>query len=459
MLSDLSIWSILVAILILGVVVTIHEMGHYWVACLLKIKVYEVSFFVGPKLFSWKRKGVDYSVRALPFGAYVRFNDFDENGNMLDTDDPSFLLNQKRWKRLLVALAGPFMNYFLGVVIFMGLFMAGGYYSLYAVPGSGYAGSQLEAVVQEDPNFHYLDKIEKINGKKVITAFDFIYEIDSGVPATEPATVTLISAETGEEYDIVLEPDVDHNILIGISHLDYVDPKYNGWQIVEVYEGHNDGDPVLKIGDYLTAVDGKSVADEDFDQFFSNHQDGDKVTLTYIRNGHELEDDCTVHMMTTTNPRGLGSYLGVPIDSAERFFEALETSVKIPVSLVKVAYKMIGDVFEGHEKVYNMVQGPVGMTVSVSEVVDNVDSSFIDKVYNMVLMAGLITIAVTITNMLPIPGLDGIQVVYILYEMITGRPLSEKAENVLLVVGFILILGLAAFALVSDVLRIVFEYI
>jgi len=205
-------------------------------------------------------------------------------------------------------------------------------------------------------------------------------------------------------------------------------------------------------------VDGKNVSDEDFNEFFSDYQDGDEVILTFFRNGHELEEPCTIHTMTTTNPRGISFYT-VSVESPETFFEALDTSLKIPISLLKVAYKAVGSVFEGHEKAYNMVQGPVGMTVSVSEVVDNVDSSFIDKVYNMVFMAALITIAVSITNMLPIPGLDGIQVVYILYEMITGRPLSEKAENVLLVVGFILILGLAGFALVSDILRIIFEYI
>ena len=458
MLSDISIWSILVAILILGIIVTIHEMGHYWMACLLKIKVYEVSFFVGPKLLSWKRKGVDYSVRALPFGAYVRFNDFDENGKMLDTDDPTFLLNQKRWKRLLVALAGPFMNYALGVLIFMGLFITTGYYSLRAAPGAGYLGSQLETVVEEGSDFQFEDKIVSINGKKIYSAFDFVYDIDSGVPATEPATITMLSSETGEKYDIVLEPEISHSILIGISHVDAIDPKYGGWEIMEVFEGHNDGDPVLKVGDFLLSVDGKAVSDEDFTEFFSDYQDGDVVTLKYVRNGHELEDTCTIHTMTTTNSRGLSIYT-VPVDSFETFWEALDTSIKIPISLLKVSYKVIGSIFDGHEKVYNMVQGPVGMTVSVSEVVDNVDSSFSEKAYNMVLMAALITIAVTITNMLPIPGLDGIQVVYILYEMITGRPLSEKAENVLLVVGFILILGLAGFALVSDILRIVFEYI
>ena len=115
---DISVWSILVVILMLGVIVTLHEFGHFWMACLLKIKAFEVSIFVGPKLFSWKKKGVDYSIRALPFGAYVSFTDMDEDGEPIESDDPDLLVNQKRWKRFLVAIAGPFMNAVLGFVIF-----------------------------------------------------------------------------------------------------------------------------------------------------------------------------------------------------------------------------------------------------------------------------------------------------------------------------------------------------
>ena len=116
------VWSIIVVILMLGVLVTIHELGHFWVATLLKIKVYEVSVFVGPKLFHWKKNGVEFSIRAIPLGAYVRFTDVDEEGKIIESEEPSLLINNPRWKRLLVALAGPFMNVFLGVVIFLLLF-------------------------------------------------------------------------------------------------------------------------------------------------------------------------------------------------------------------------------------------------------------------------------------------------------------------------------------------------
>ena len=101
----------------LGVLATLHELGHYWMARLLKIKVFEVSIFVGPKLLKWKHKDVDFALRMIPVGAYVRFTEIDEEGKAVESKDPDLLINQPRIKRLIVALAGPAMNLVLGILI------------------------------------------------------------------------------------------------------------------------------------------------------------------------------------------------------------------------------------------------------------------------------------------------------------------------------------------------------
>ena len=122
-----------------------------------------------------------------------------------------------------------------------------------------------------------------------------------------------------------------------------------------------------------------------------------------------------------------------------------------------LSVKGLGDGCEGEEEVYNMVSGPIGMTVVVSDVVDDVDDSLFEKVVNVVQMAGIISIGLVFTNMLPIPGLDGVQVMMIIIEMIMGHPVSKKTEDILLVVGFILLIGLALFAFASDIIRIIVE--
>ena len=94
----------------------------------------------------------------------------------------------------------------------------------------------------------------------------------------------------------------------------------------------------------------------------------------------------------------------------------------------------------------------------VNEVVADEQDTFADKAYVLVMMSAVISIALAFSNLLPIPGLDGIQIVFIVVEMVIGRRLSDKAEARLTVVGFIFIVFLLIFAFVSDILRIIFGY-
>lgn len=442
----MNAWSIVVVIIMLGVLVTIHELGHYWAASLLKIKVYEVSIFVGPRLIHWKRKGVDYSIRLIPLGAYVRFSDVDENGEAVVSDAPELLVNQPRWKRLLVSLAGPFMNLVLGVLIFAVLYWTTGFTSLDLAPTP--EGSQL--ATQE---FTVGDTVTAVNGEPVYTYLDFYYLLDNSVPRTEKITLTVKSAETGKKYDVVLNPELKTRPMLGITTYRTVDEKYHGWEILNVDENQNKGKPVLKIGDYLTHVDGKAVADEDFSEFLESLSEGDTMKLTFVRNGEKMEKECIKTMITYANDRGV-RLIGYNADNPQRVFRALGYAAKLPMSVIMLSAKSISDVFKGKEKVYNMVSGPVGVTTVVNDVVGDVDDNVGEKVYMLIVISGIISIGLTFTNLLPIPGLDGVQIILIVVEMVIGKRLSKKAENVINVVGFFLLIALVIFAFASDIIRI-----
>lgn len=442
----MNAWSIVVVIIMLGLLVTIHELGHFWVACLLKIRAFEVSIFVGPRLIHWKRKNVDYSIRLIPLGAYVRFSDVDENGEAVVSDAPDLLINQPRWKRLLVSLAGPFMNVVLGVLIFSVLYWTTGFTSLDI--GVAPEGSQLYS--QE---YTIGDTITAVNGHKVYTYLDFYYVCDNSVPRDENMTVTLRSAENGKKYDVVLTPELKTRPMLGITTYRTVDNKYNGWEILNVDENQNQGKPVLKIGDFLTHVDGKAVADKDFSEFLDNLNEGDTMKLTFIRNGEKMEKECIKTMITYSNDRGV-RLVAYKADNAQRVFRAFGYAAKIPVSVIVLSAKSISDVFKGKEKVYNMVSGPVGVTTVVNDVVGDVDDDLGEKIYMLIVICGIISIGLTFTNLLPIPGLDGVQIILIVVEMVIGRRLSKKAENVINVVGFFLLIALVIFAFASDIIRI-----
>ncbi len=451
---SISFWSILTVILMLGVLVTIHELGHFWMACFLKIKAYEVSIFVGPKLFSWKRKGVDYAIRALPFGAYVRFTDYDEQGNPIISDDPELLINQKRWKRLLVAVAGPFMNAVLGILIFAVMYTATGFTSLKI--GPAFEGTQLYDAVQSCDEYSKGDTILSINGDKVFTYLDVFYELDKGVRDDQEMVLTLRSQQTGKKYDITLVPELTTRPMLGITFYMENIEEIGGWEIVAVDAEQNNGNPILKEGDILLAVDGKSVIDKDFDVYFEGLTDGDTMLLTFDRDGVIMEEECVKTMITTTNDRGV-RLISYDVKSAGDFGLALQSAVMMPCTIGNITFKAIGDVFQGEEEVYNMVSGPVGVTSVVSDVVDDEKDTLAVKIITVIQLAGIISIGLVYTNMLPIPGLDGVQVLLIVVEMVIGHKLSEKSEKVINVVGFVMLIALMIFALTSDIIRIAIE--
>ena len=268
--------------------------------------------------------------------------------------------------------------------------------------------------------------------------------------------VTLKSAATGKRYDVTLTPELKTRPMLGITTYKTTDNKYNGWQILSVDENQNKGKPVLKVGDYLVKVDGKAVADEDFQDFLDNLNEGDTMKLTFVRNGVTMEKDCIKTMITYANDRGL-RLIAYNVNSPDRVLRAFGYAAKIPVSVIILSYKSISDVFEGKEEVYNMVSGPVGVTTVVNDVVGDVDDDIGEKVYTLVMICGIISIGLTFTNLLPIPGLDGVQIILIVVEMVIGRRLSKKAEGVINVVGFFLLIALVLFAFASDIVRIFAE--
>ena len=443
--------SIVVVLIMLGVLATLHELGHYWMARLLKIKVFEVSIFVGPKLLKWKHKDVDFSLRMIPIGAYVRFSEIDEEGKAVESKDPDLLLNQPRIKRLLVALAGPVMNLCLGILIFLIMFWTTGFTSTNIIKPE--KSSQLAAysdMVNDG------DTVMAVNGVRVYTSFDLIFEMDSADP-TNDMDLTIRSKETGKKFDVTLNPVVRARpmLLITVENKQ-ANNEYKGWKVYSVSEEQNNGNPVIKAGDYITHINGKSVDDEDFEDFLYNITD-EVVSVTYVRDGESHTDDIVPKYVDSVNSRGV-TLLQYKVNSVGKFFSALGYAAKMPASIMNISIRGVKDIIAGKVKAYNLVSGPIGITTMVNDVVADEQDTVADKVYVLIMLSAVISIALAFSNLLPIPGLDGIQIIFIAVEMVIGRKLSEKAEARLTVVGFVIIVLLLILAFVSDILRIIFGY-
>ena len=430
--------SIFICILGLGILAAVHEIGHFLVARLLKIKVYELSVFVGPKLFSWKRKDIEYYIRLIPIGAYVRFSEIDEETGELKDDNPENLINQARWKRLLVSLAGPAMNVILGIIIFMICFSKFGFLELkqdIVIPGTQVAQTQIEQG----------DTILKFNGQTVFCQMDLSYYLGQ-VNNVDEITLLMRSARTGDTYEAVLVPEISEQYMLGITHFADLDEN-NGWKIVGVDPQQNGGNPVLEIDDSVISVNGVPVADEAVTDQVKN-SNGEDLSVQIIRDGEEMTVTMKAAMIETSNLRGI--YL----QDGSGFFPCLREAIVFPFAFIRISIDALAQAFTGKVAAYDVVSGPVGIASVVSDVVDAPKTDSNEKIEMLLILAGGISTGLAFTNMLPIPGLDGNAIIITLVEMVRGKKLSRKSEQIINVIGFVMIIGLVIFALASDIIRL-----
>lgn len=158
---------IIVAILVFGIIIIIHELGHFTVAKLCGIKVNEFAIGMGPKIVSWGKNETKYSLRALPIGGYVAMEGEDD-----DSSDPRAFRHRKVWQRLLVVLAGAFMNLVLGFVILV----------IITATSDAIVSTTVAQFYEEDATSHLTglevgDKIVSVNGMKVYTDTDISYQV------------------------------------------------------------------------------------------------------------------------------------------------------------------------------------------------------------------------------------------------------------------------------------------
>ena len=443
----MSIVSVLLTLFILGVLAAFHEAGHFFVAKLMGIKVEEFSIFVGPALFSWKKNGVQYHIRCIPFAAYVRYKGMDGETE-IDESDPEMFYNHPRWKRLLTSLAGPFMNLILGVIIFMVVFSAFGFTSLRISPPP--EGSQIAQVLteaEEDAGILQAgDRIVAVNGKSVFTVLDINY-ILSMIPDVDTIELTLRSAMSGEEYAVALTPEISRGYRLGVSFRPATSHE-NAYKVSFVEPESNGGSPVLQVDDLLFSVNGVSVMDSDFSKKISAFGE-DPLAVSILRGDSEMELQMSAMPYDMGNPRGIVLYAG------SGFGETIQQSFSYPVSIVRLTVSSLGDVFTGRIAPTDALSGPLGMITIVSDVVDAPSQSTGEKVEQMGILAGFFSVALAFSNLLPIPGLDGNALVLLIVEMIRGKKLSLKTESVINVIGFVCLLALVFFALFSDIFRLV----
>lgn len=435
----MGIFGILIGIMFLSIMMIVHELGHYLTARKLGFKVTEFSIFMGPVLFEWKRNDIKYNIKLLPIGASVRFagdEDDDVYNNSSDEDQSGYFYNRPRWARAIVLVTGPALNLLSGVMAFLIMFSSFGV-TLPVIAGTS------ENTLAYESGLKPGDRIVRANGDRIRTTLDYTgVEMFLG----EDDKVSLdIETIDGIEKSIELIPRTVEQYRLGIT---VSAELVNGGAVVNTVDADsNNGAPVLQEGDVLLAADGAPYSDSEAFKQAVQDSAGQPFAISVLRDGKEIELTMAATKYNDRLPDG------IYFSTSDSFGHALVQSFQWSWSIVKVTVRSIGMMFSGSVRPQDTLSGPVGVVSMIGDVVEQ-KQPVRDTVYQLLWMFALISVSLGFMNLLPIPPLDGNHLILTGIEAIRGRRLSVKTQNIIGLVGFTLIIGLALLGLTFDIMRL-----
>ena len=430
----------------LGLIVIIHEFGHFFASKLMGVKVEAFSVGMGPVLCHKTVRGVDWRLSLLPIGGYCAMkgeNAFQEaldSGAKEITGEPDSFYGVSPLKRAFIAFCGPFFNVVFAFIAFVIISLIG--YSYYTTGNRVILANEVYPdmiSVAGEAGLKTGDYIVSINNHDTP---DFS-EISQYISIHPDEDVVLHIERDGTKSDIVVHTLLDTSTGAGkIGIVNWVDPV-----IESVTEGSIAAKAGLVSGDVITAADGvpvKNVAT------LSLMLEGKKdFTLTWLHDGIEYSsvfqkesDDVILAVTFHVNHVHTKKY---------SLFGALLQGLKETGNMIGLTFKSIGLLFKGVD-LSSAVSGPVRITKMLGDTaIEGFTSGFSTGVITVLNFLALISISLFIMNLLPVPILDGGLLLFALIEAGTRKKLHPKFLYYIQFVGLAFILGLFGIALFSDI--------
>ena len=408
-------------IFVLGFLVFIHEGGHFLVAKLCKVKVNEFSIGWGPALFKKQGKETLYALRLIPLGGYVRLEGEEE-----ESKDERAYSNASIPKRMAIILAGPFVNIVFAIVTYFILV------SVVANNSSLIVKELIPNYAAEGAGIIVGDEITKINGQKLYVKSD----LDKALEKSNGEELEVPVKRNNEEKNIKLIPtkvDYKHT---GI-YLKSIDQAESTKVITAEANSVAERSGVI-ANDIITKVNGEEVKNQ-LEIVNAIDKSTSKTIDITIKRGNEekiisIEPDIYNYY-----------YLGVQFETAENtFLNNIYYAFFNTKEFVFSIFENLKMLLTGGARI-NQFVGPVG----ISQVVANTN-----EVKDFVNILALVSLSLGVTNLLPIPALDGGKFVLLVIEAIRKKKLDERIEMSMGLISFILLIILSVYVTYNDILRI-----
>jgi len=434
----MSFISIVISILILGILVIVHEFGHFILAKKNGIFVKEFSIGFGPRIVSKESKsGTKFSLKAIPFGGSCQMlgalEDEDDN-----TDDERSFDKKSVWARMSVILAGPFFNFFLAFILAVIVIGTTGYDPArvtYVEPGS----PMYEAGIREG------DIITNYNGTGISFGREIYMENYVHPITADSKDIKITYERDGVKNTVYVTPKAYDYYSVGLSYYANDDPA----EIAEVVDGSPFDEVGIEAGDVITGINGIPITTgAELNEYFTVYPvDGEPLEVEYEHHG-------VAKKATVTPVKSKAYKLGFSYNLDNEKTSVLGT---LKYSLAEIKYqivsvfKSLGYLISGRGSL-DMLSGPVGIVEIIGTTYDaSVSSGFLTTLMNMLSIVILLSANLGIINLFPIPALDGGKMILLIIEAIRRKPIPKKYEGIITVVGAVLIMILALVVLVNDV--------
>jgi len=442
-------------LVVLGILVAFHELGHFLAARWVGVKVLKFSLGFGPKLFGRQVGETEYLVSAIPLGGYVKLFGEDEAEAITPEDRKRSFVHQKLWGKVLIVSAGPGFNFILAYLIFAAWLSTG--YTL-PVPSFKDITPVLEAVAPDSPaakaGLMVGDQIKKIDGRDIATRVELLDAATKGKGA--PLTLEVLRDGRIETLTVTPVPASGQHqkgdetvYYLGIEE---IPPVVN-----EVVPGKPAAAAGFKEGDRVLSIDGTLIYTWTQMTGLVKDSPGKTLHVDVLREGHRVSLAVTpVAENATVNGQSVQiGKIGIagPDRSLMRsttplvaIYDGLEATWKWTELTVVGLYKMIvGDISSKN------IGGPLTIAKISGEAAAQGPA-------NVVFLIALLSINLGVLNLLPIPILDGGHLLFFLIEGILRKPLGERQRELAQQVGLVLLVGVMIFAFWNDLERIFFSH-
>ena len=433
---------IMVGQLLLGlsILVGLHELGHLLTAKLFGMRVEKFSIGFPPKIAGFQWGDTEYSIGAIPLGGFVKISGMvDESmdtAQLASEPQPWEFRAKPAWQRLIVMLGGIIVNVITGIIIFVTLVYSNGetYFSRDQVIENGIVAYEYGEAIGLKTG----DKVLDVNGQP----YQSIGELSSGSALLSENGYYTVDRQ-GEKIKVEIPKGFINSFNSEEAFNKFIAVRFP-FEVGVVDPGTGAEKMGIAAGDQIIAVNGSPITYFDEMQTALKQVKNQSVSLVRQR-GAQLD--------TLVVPVSEEARIGIsinpliePVRKEYGFMESLSRGTSKAFGAVIVNAKALGKMFTGEVSTKN-VSGPIGMAKIYGAQWDWI------KFWSI---TGLISMILAFMNLLPIPALDGGHVVFLLYEMVSGRAPSDKFLENAQKAGMVILLGLMVFAIGNDILKLIF---